>query len=669
MKSRLKLRLSGRIALFVGIVILIVVGGLGLTAVLLSHNTVSKEAENGLMEASKQGANYIDSQLNIKTSVLSQVAKRIVGNKLEDQFKILAREAEKLGYLDLAILDKDGLGTYAVSGEEVDMKEQTYYQEALSGKASFSDVIVSEADNSAYIMFTVPLVFNESIVGVLAGKEDAAALNDITDQMTYGKAGSAFILGQDGTIYAYADRNYVLGQRNVLVDIKENGIFKDFGLKLEKTGLGKVEVIRYKLENAAKIVATAPIPNTDWTLVLGAPESQITQGVDKLTLLLLIFAAIFLAAGITISVLMGRSISKPIIDNVLVLNHMAQYDMNREHKQKISHYTKRRDEVGIMSNAVLTLQENLRQLIEGISQSAEQLSSASQELSATCQQAVVSSNEVAAAISDMAEGAGDQASDTQKGAGQVDQLGKLIEEDLTLMVDLNAAAENVEQLKEEGFGIIKNLIKKTEQTNLNAQDVQNIIMETNESVNKINEASKMIQNIAGQTNLLALNASIEAARAGEAGRGFTVVADEIRRLADQSTEFSSAIMNDIEQLTQKSNRAVGIMAAVHENIKHQTDSVTHTNAKFDGIAEAIEKVKRSLVLLNQSGIEMGAKKDEIVGIIENLSAVSQENAASTEEASASIEEEAASMNEIANACESLARLAGEMQKGIAMFRL
>lgn len=665
----MKLKLSGRIALFVGILVLIVVGGLGLSSFLLSYNTVDNEAKNGLMEASKQGANYIDSQLRIRTSVLQQVAKRISGKSMEEQLKILSREAEKLGYLDIAIVDMDGLATYSVSGEEINLNDQDYIKEALSGKLSFSDVVINKETKSSSIMFAAPLVFNEKIVGALIGVSDGAALNDITDQMTYGKAGFAFIVDSDGSLDSYPERDYVTAQRNVITDIKENGVLKDLGTKMKEVGFGKTGVINYTIGKKDKIVATAPIPNTDWTLLLGAPKSQITEGVDKLTILLIIISAIFLLVGITTSFFLGRSISKPIIRNVSVLDSMAQYDMNIEHSKKVLKYCKRSDEIGTMSKAVITLQDNLRKLVEQISLSSEQVAASSEELSATCQQAVLSANEVAGAIQDMASGTSDQANDTEKGAIQIELLGKLIENDINLMYDLNTATDHVEQLKNEGFEILKDLIKKTKQTNNNSTDVRNIIIETNESVAKINEASQMIQSIAGQTNLLALNAAIEAARAGEAGRGFSVVADEIRRLAEQSNDFSEAIMKDINQLTKKSEQAVSIMAFVSDNLMEQTDSVKLTHTKFDGIAGAIENVKKSIVLLNQSSNEMGVKKDEIVGIIENLSAVSEENAAGTQEAAASIEEETASMNEIANSCENLSKLAEEMQVGISMFRL
>jgi methyl-accepting chemotaxis protein len=348
---------------------------------------------------------------------------------------------------------------------------------------------------------------------------------------------------------------------------------------------------------------------------------------------------------------------------------MSQYDMTIENNDKANKYINRSDEIGIMANATLVLQDNLRTLIESIASSAEHIAAASEELTATTQQAAESANEVAGAVQDIASGAADQASDTEKGANEIEHLGDLIEQDKKLIIELNGLTNEVERLKSEGLDVLTILVAKTDMTNKTATEVRNVILETNESANKIDNASQMILNIANQTNLLALNAAIEAARAGEQGKGFAVVADEIRKLADQTNRFTSEIAKDIEDLTGKSQFAVKAMAEVGDNLKEQTNSVDFTNTKFEGIAAAIENLKNLINHLNQQSKEMGTKKDEIVGIIQNLSAISEENAAGTEEATASIEEQTSSMNEIANSSESLSGLAEDMQKSISKFKM
>jgi methyl-accepting chemotaxis protein len=487
--------------------------------------------------------------------------------------------------------------------------------------------------------------------------------------MTFGEEGKAFILGNDGTLYAHEDGALVMEQKNVIKDIEENGVFKGFGEKFDEFRISKEGNIVYKVDGVKFVASLVTIPNTDWVLAMKAPQSEITKGIDSMTLLLVTFSVIFIIAGVVMAFILGKSIAKPINNVVDLLNGMSQYDMTTENNEKANKYINRHDEIGTMANATLVLQDNLRSLIESIAQSAEHIAAASEELTATTGQAAESANEVAGAVQDIASGAADQASDTEKGANEVERLGDLIEQDQKMIVELNELANEVERLKSEGLDVLTVLVAKTDVTNKTATEVRNVILETNESANKIDNASQMILNIASQTNLLALNAAIEAARAGEQGKGFAVVADEIRKLAEQTNRFTTEIVKDIEELTGKSQFAVKAMAEVGENLEEQTNSVDFTNTKFDGIATAIENLKKLIKHLNQQSKEMGNKKDEIVGIIQNLSAISEENAAGTEEATASIEEQTSAMNEIANSSESLSGLAEDMQKSISKFKM
>ncbi|MDF2909029.1 MAG: mcpC3, partial [Herbinix sp.] len=350
------MKLSKRIALFVGLLVLIVASGLGTISIVLGINTASNEARKGLDEASIQGANYVNSSMRMRTAVLEQVANRISDMSLEEQLGVLAEEAEELGYLDMAVVNTEGIAKYAIGGEEADLSEREYVQDALYGKAGFSDVLISKVTNGTVIMYAAPIESGDKVVGALIGRKDGVSLNDIVKSMTFGKEGSAFILGSDGTFYAHNDEAIVMEQRNVIKDIEENGEFKDFGNKFSEFRISKEGNIEYRLNGEEFDASLTMIPNTDWVLALKAPKSEIMRGINSMVMLLVLFSVIFIAAGVVTAFILGKSISKPITSVVDLLNNMSQYDMTIENNDKANKYINRSDEIGIMANATLVLQ-------------------------------------------------------------------------------------------------------------------------------------------------------------------------------------------------------------------------------------------------------------------------------------------------------------------------
>lgn len=329
----------------------------------------------------------------------------------------------------------------------------------------------------------------------------------------------------------------------------------------------------------------------------------------------------------------------------------------------------KKDEIGDIAHGMDKMKESIKEIITEIIIKSRQVASSADELTTISNQSSLTAEEIAKTIQEIALGATEQAKDTETTANNVDELGQLLEKDGDYLKVLNEATIKIEKQKEDGFIILKELIQKTHENNRAAVDVYQIIMSNNESAEKIESASTMIQSIADQTNLLALNAAIEAARAGEAGRGFAVVAEEIRKLAEQSNNFTNDIKTVIDELKTKSQNAVNLMEQTKGIVSAQSQSVEATEGKFEGIAEAIDAIKDIIGQLNRSAQLMGVHKNKIIELIQNLSAISEENAAGTQEASASMQEQSATIEQIANSGESLAAIAEELKAQTNRFKV
>ncbi|WP_242860320.1 methyl-accepting chemotaxis protein [Desulfosporosinus sp. I2] len=338
--------------------------------------------------------------------------------------------------------------------------------------------------------------------------------------------------------------------------------------------------------------------------------------------------------------------------------------------EKLSEVISRRNnEFGILNQVIKATNINQREILNHLSLTAKQVSNTSQELTSISMQSAIAVDEVAKTIEQIAGSATDQVRDTENGVREMTELGVTIQEDQQNLVDLNNSIEIVETLKDEGSIAIKDLLENTEEREHYTERIQEGILKTNQSAEKINSASQLIQAVADQTNLLALNAAIEAARAGEAGRGFAVVSEEIRKLAEQSAQSTREIDIIVKELKANSQNAVDVIGLSSAIARKQEESVTITIEKFKGIAEAIEETKSIMHTLNNSGKEMAKKKDQIIEILRTLASIAESNAASTEQVSAASEEQAASMTEIANASQGLSQLANELQQSIDKFNI
>lgn len=567
------------------------------------------------------------------------------------------REGDKIALSTLEDYTEAGAGDYYIdslkSGQE-NITEPTEYE--IGG------------EKVGLVSLTAPIEVNGKTVGVVGVDITTERLIALNNEVKLYETGFSRLISDVGIVVAHPDAERIGKKAGEFESGEAEKIFE----RVEKGEVFSDITYSESLKtNTYKSFAPIKIGNIEKTWFFGAvilEEEIFADAKSAMTTVITMAIIGALIISIVIYFISG-TISEPIVVLGKRIDELANYDFAFKKNKKLAKYADRSDELGKLAVSLGVMRDNIEKLVLEIKGQASSVANSAQDMKVASSESSSASEEVANAITGIAQGASEQANDTETAVQNIEELGSLLEKDAESVQDLNRSATDIDNQREEGFKALEELVENTKKSSDATDSIFKVIVETNENAEKIENASGMIQSIADQTNLLALNAAIEAARAGEAGRGFAVVADEIRELAEQSNNFTGEIKQVIEQLKIKASSSVRIMDDTKQVVESQSRSVEETRRKFERIASAIEDMKSVIMEINTSTEEMQRNKDSILDLMQNLSAIAQENAAGTEEASASIEEQAATIEKIAGRSEELSDVAQELEQLIDKFKV
>ncbi len=367
----------------------------------------------------------------------------------------------------------------------------------------------------------------------------------------------------------------------------------------------------------------------------------------------------------------GANIARPIVRTTERLGVMGTGDFRLEGEAaaEMQELASRPDELGTMAQAMQEMNEKVRALMRNVAQTAEYLAASSEELTSSAEQAADVSQSIAESIVKVAGACSEQFDDVQTANEHTKKLTQHMQDFEGHLEETGQQVQKTSNVATEGRQGVATAVTGMQSIETNVSHIAELIEGLGENSKQIGEIVDTIAGIAEQTNLLALNAAIEAARAGEHGRGFAVVADEVRKLAEQSQEAASEISERIGRIQSSTQEAVDAMHQGLSEVMDGTKTVQGAGTSFDGIASMVGKAAAASQAMQSSVERLTQSIGRIDAAVEEINTKSRSVADEAQTVSAATEEETASMHEIADASRKLAEQAQNLQNSIAVFKI
>lgn len=638
-----------------------------LISVAVAKNALKKSAEDLLQVLSAHTADNINDIIRLEKKNIELVAKTpmIVDRSVsrEEKLAYLRSIVDEYGYKKTDLIDKNGI-CYDGEGNEINVADREYFIVNKSGKSFMSSPYISKADGGLQVVITAPIYQNGQFDGVVYFAKEAQTFSEIVSNIRFGKTGIGCMIDQNGTIIASPSMEKVAEKFNYITAAETDKSFTEAAEITKQMIGGNAGVGVYHDKGVKKFIGYAPVVDNGWSIAVEIDEKDLLSGVSTVRYSMILAGIIIVIIMILMTMIIAERITKRLKEVQSEVEQMATGDFKVvENDSRID------DEITSIHKSLKATKLAVASMISTSQNCSKEVDNQCGELKEVSEKMRNTAVDINESISATTVSCKNQADHLTQITSTLNDFNESIIENVQVIGAINGRAVSITNEAKESTDEMQGLMSFIEDISISFNDFVNEMNQMEHNMKTINEMANLISGISEQTNLLALNAAIEAARAGEAGKGFSVVAEEIRSLAEQSKKSTENIYAVINNLFEQTKVMANASSRLDQSLEVGKGNVENTVSSFKKIIDQVSEITPMIENMQKQFDKITIQKDDIIQRVGKSTAVSEEITGASQEILSATTELLGVTKHIKEAVVTLTDYANDNQKAINAFEI